>query len=71
MVYVSFVVSMLSRAIVGRGALLGKRTMLVLDAPDMALWRRRRAGHQVGPGLVQSLSVESTRLEGSMLGSLA
>ncbi|MEV5712202.1 IS3 family transposase [Actinoallomurus sp. NPDC052274] len=51
-VYVAFVVDIFSRAIVGWAAATSKRTRLVLDALDMALWRRDRAGHPVGPGLV-------------------
>ena len=51
-VYVAFVVDVHSRAIVGWSASMRKRTPLVLDALDMALWRRRRAGHPAGPGLV-------------------
>ncbi|SNR57670.1 Integrase core domain-containing protein [Actinomadura mexicana] len=51
-VYVAFVVDIFSRAIVGWAASTTKRTRLVLDALDMALWRRDRAGHPVGPGLV-------------------
>jgi putative transposase len=51
-VYVAFVVDVHSRAIVGWSASMRKRTPLVLDALDMALWRRKRAGHPAGPGLV-------------------
>jgi putative transposase len=51
-VYVSFVVDVYSRAIVGWAASLSKRAGLVLDALDMALWRRDRDGHPAGPGLV-------------------
>jgi putative transposase len=51
-VYVAFVVDMFSRAIVGWSAATSKRAKLVLDALDMALWRRDRAGTPVGPGLV-------------------
>ncbi|MFC4914113.1 IS3 family transposase [Actinomadura gamaensis] len=51
-VYVAFVVDIFSRAVVGWSAATNKRTRLVLDALDMALWRRDRAGHPVGPGLV-------------------
>ncbi|SPL88386.1 Mobile element protein [[Actinomadura] parvosata subsp. kistnae] len=51
-VYVAFVVDIYSRAIVGWAASLTKHTTLVLDALDMALWRRKRAGHPVGPGLI-------------------
>lgn len=51
-VYVAFVVDIFSRAVVGWAAATSKRTRLVLDALDMALWRRDRAGRPVGPGLV-------------------
>ncbi|MDO0930036.1 IS3 family transposase [Streptomyces sp. TG1A-8] len=43
-VYVAFVVDVFSRAIVGWSAATSKRAKLVLDALDMALWRRDRAG---------------------------
>jgi putative transposase len=51
-VYVAFVVDIYSRAIVGWAAATHKRAELVLDALDMALWRRDRAGTPAGPGLV-------------------
>ncbi|MEU8319676.1 IS3 family transposase [Nonomuraea sp. NPDC048881] len=51
-VYVAFVVDIYFRAIVGWAASLTKHTTLVLDALDMALWRRGRTGHPVGPGLI-------------------
>jgi transposase InsO family protein len=51
-VYVAFVVDVFSRAIVGWSAATSKRSKLVLDALDMALWRRDRAGTPAGPGLV-------------------
>jgi putative transposase len=51
-VYVAFVVDIYSRAIVGWSAASHKRAKLVLDALQMALWRRDRAGHPAGPGLV-------------------
>ncbi|MER6583649.1 IS3 family transposase, partial [Nonomuraea sp. NPDC001023] len=51
-VYVAFVVDIYSRAIVGWAASLTKHTTLVLDALDMALWRRKRAGHPVEQGLI-------------------
>ncbi|WP_229911462.1 IS3 family transposase [Streptomyces aurantiogriseus] len=51
-VYVAFVVDLFSRAIVGWSAATSKRAKLVLDALDMALWRRGRAGTPAGPGLV-------------------
>ena len=43
-VYAAFVVDVFSRAIVGWSAATSKRAKLVLDALDMALWRRDRAG---------------------------
>jgi putative transposase len=52
MVYVAFVVDVYSRAIVGWAAATHKRAKLVLDALQMALWRRDRDGHRPGPGLV-------------------
>ena len=51
-VYVAFVVDIYSRAIVGWAAATHKRTKLVLDALQMALWRRDRDGHPAGPGLL-------------------
>jgi putative transposase len=51
-VYVAFVVDIYSRAIEGWAAATHKRAKLVLDALDMALWRRDRAGMPAGPGLV-------------------
>lgn len=51
-VYVAFVVDIYSRAIVGWSASTSKRTKLVHDALDMALWRRERAGHKPGKGLI-------------------
>lgn len=51
-VYVAFVVDLYSRAIVGWSAATHKRTKLVLDALRMALWRRDRAGHAAGKGLI-------------------
>jgi putative transposase len=52
MVYVAFVVDVFPRAIVGWSAATTKRSKLVLDALDMALWRRDRAGTPTGPGLI-------------------
>jgi putative transposase len=52
MVYVAFVVDVYSRAIAGWAAATHKRAKLVLDALQMALWRRDRDGHRPGPGLV-------------------
>jgi putative transposase len=51
-VYVAFVVDIYSRAIVGWSAATHKRAKLVLDALDMGLWRRERAGQAAGTGLV-------------------
>ena len=52
-VYVAFVVDVYSRAIVGWAAATSKQTKLVLDALQMALWRRERAGQPVtNTGLV-------------------
>ena len=51
-VYVAFVVDIYSRAIVGWSAATHKRAKLVLDALQMGLWRRDRAGHPAGPGLI-------------------
>ena len=51
-VYVAFVVDVYSRAVVGWSAATTKRAELVLDALDMGLWRRDRAGTPAGPGLV-------------------
>jgi putative transposase len=51
-VYVAFVVDIYSRAIVGWSAATHKRAKLVLDALQMALWRRDHDGRPAGPGLV-------------------
>jgi putative transposase len=51
-IYVAFVVDVFSRAIVGWAAATSKHTTLVLDALDMALWRRERAGRKPDRGLV-------------------
>lgn len=51
-VYVAFVVDIYSRAIVGWSAATNKRTQFVLDAVEMALWRRDRDGTPVGEGLI-------------------
>jgi putative transposase len=51
-VYVAFVVDIYSRAVVGWAAATHKRAKLVLDALQMALWRRDHDGHPPGPGLV-------------------
>ena len=45
-VCVAFVVDVYSRAVVGWSAATHKRAKLVLDALQMALWRRDRAGHE-------------------------
>ncbi|MGW2642960.1 IS3 family transposase [Streptomyces sp. NPDC001348] len=50
-VYVAFIVDVYSRTIVGWSAATSKRAKLVLDALDMALWRRDRAGTPAGTGL--------------------
>jgi putative transposase len=50
--YVAFVVDLYSRAVVGWSASRSKHTQLVLDALDMAIWRRQRAGRGVAGGLV-------------------
>lgn len=50
--YVAFVIDCFSRAIVGWHAATTKQTPLVTTALRMGLWRRDRAGHQVGTGLV-------------------
>jgi transposase InsO family protein len=54
-VYVSFVVDIYSRAVVGWSAAAHKRAKLVLDALQVALWRRDRDGRPAGPGLVQGI----------------
>jgi len=51
-VYVAFTADIFSRMLVGWAAARHKRAKLVLDALDMALWHRSRAGHRPGPGLV-------------------
>ena len=51
-VYVAFVVDIYSRAIVGWSAATHKRAKLVLDALQMALWRRDHDGRPPGPGLI-------------------
>jgi putative transposase len=51
-VYVAFVVDIYSRAIVGWSAATHKRAKLVLDALQMARWRRDRDRRPAGPGLV-------------------
>jgi putative transposase len=61
MVYVAFVVDVYSRAIAGWAAATHKRAKLVLDALQMALWRRDRDGHRPGPGLVHHSDAGSQR----------
>jgi putative transposase len=51
-VYAAFVVDIYSRAIVGWAAATHKRAKLVLDALQMALWRRDHDDHPAGPGLI-------------------
>jgi putative transposase len=51
-VYVAFVVDVFSRAIVGWSAATNKRASLVLNALQMALWRRDRAGQIIHRGLI-------------------
>jgi putative transposase len=51
-VYVAFVVDVYSRAVVGWAAATNKRTPLVLNALDMALWRRDCDGRTVQKGLI-------------------
>lgn len=51
-VYVAFVMDVFPRTIVGCSAATSKRAKLVLDALDMALWHRDRAGTPAGPELV-------------------
>jgi putative transposase len=51
-VYVAFCLDIYSRAIVGWSASTSKRAKLVLDALDMALWRRECAGHKPDKGLI-------------------
>ncbi len=49
-VYVAFVVDTFSRRIVGWSAATVKETVFVLDALEMAVWRRDRDQHPVQPG---------------------
>jgi putative transposase len=58
-VYVPFVMDVFSRVIVGWSAATSKRAKLVLDALDMALWRRDSAGIPIGPGLGSSFGCDS------------
>ena len=51
-VYVAFAIDVFSRMIVGWRAARSMNTDLPLDALEMALWNRARAGHD-GDGLVQ------------------
>ncbi len=50
-VYVAFIIDVYSRMIVGWQASRSLRSDLALDALEMAVWNRRRAGHQLD-GLV-------------------
>ena len=50
-VYVAFAIDVFSRMIVGWRAATSMKTDLALDALEMALWHRARAGHEVN-GLV-------------------
>lgn len=52
MVYGAFVADIYSRAIVGWSAATHKRAKLVLDALQIALWRRDRDGQPARPDLV-------------------
>ncbi|MFJ4283039.1 hypothetical protein [Streptomyces massasporeus] len=49
--WLAFVVDVFSRAVVGWSAATSKRARLVLDARDLALGRRERAGAPAGPAL--------------------
>lgn len=51
-IYVAFVLDVFSRAIVGWSASMNKQTVLVLDALEMALWRRERSGIPAETGLI-------------------
>ncbi len=51
-VYVAFVIDVFSRRIVGWKADTTKRTALVLDALEMALWARGHTGHPIAAGLI-------------------
>jgi putative transposase len=51
-VYVAFVLDVYSRAVVGWAAATNRRTPLVLNALDMALWRRDCDGRTVQKGLI-------------------
>lgn len=51
-IYVAFAVDVFSRAIVGWSAATNKRTALVLNALQMAVWRRDHDGHSVEKGLI-------------------
>jgi transposase InsO family protein len=51
-VYAAFVVDLNSPAVVGWSTSTSKRTKLILDALQMAMWRRDRAGHNVEKGLI-------------------
>ena len=64
-VYVAFAIDVFSRMIVGWRAARSMKTDLPLDALDMALWHRARAGHDV-EGLVHHSDAGSQlRFKGS------
>lgn len=46
-VYAAFVIDVFSRLVVGWQVSTSLRTDLALDALDMGLWARQRAGHDV------------------------
>jgi putative transposase len=46
-VYAAFVIDVFSRPVVGRQVSTSLRTDLALDALDMGLWARQRAGHDL------------------------
>lgn len=52
MVYVAFVFDVFSRGILGWRAATTKKTQLVLDALEMAIWRRTKDGQADLSGLV-------------------
>jgi putative transposase len=66
MVYVAFVIDAFSRRILGWRAATTMRTELVLDALEMAIWTRRRAGAADLAGLVHHTDAGSQlRFKGS------
>jgi putative transposase len=50
MVYVAFVVDTFSRRVIGWSAATNKRTGLIMDALEMGLWQRDRAGTPIKRG---------------------